>query len=448
MTHFPINRSIITRLVVWVVIIAVVVIQLLWFLTDTSIRRASDEAIASAVDADLAILMTAYDEDGVDALAGLVEERLSRPTGMAGQAHYLLVREGEDVLAGDIAQWPQLDTSGTTRTPDGTRLYARVARPEEKLRLVVARELTGGEALLSQAAVAFFLGGAAIIILVGLSGLVTAQRLARRIDRINDAFRGPDPKMLAALAQDPGANDEIGELTQHSAASITRINRLLTEQRELSDRVAHEMRTPLVHLDNRLVKAVRAAEDPEKAADLRGARADLKEVVDLLESVLDISANEARRGDLSGLEEVDLTTLVTRICEMYFESVEEAGLTLRHDIAPDVRLPGEEMQLARVFTNLLDNAMKYVPEGGTITVRLERGPVLHVADDGPGIPESARATIFERFRRGAMKFNASRGAGLGLALARSIAERHGLTLTLEPSQKGAHFRMGTPRDGA
>lgn len=446
MNSFPLSRSIITRLVVLVVIISIVVIQALWSLTNTSIQRASDEAQVAAVNAELEAFLEIHDSGGLDELAQRIENRLALPPDSEAEPHYLLTKDDGERLAGDLERWPGVARSGLTELPDGTRVYAQVAKPQADVQLVVARELSGGGALLNQTAIAFSLGGAAIIILIGLTGLVMAQRLARRIDRINSAFRGPDPELLAELERDPGTNDEIGELTRHSSTALNRVNRLLAEQRDLSDRIAHEMRTPLVHLDSRLVNAVRAAEDPEKAADLRGAREDLKQVVDLMESVLDISANEARRGDLTGLEPVDLSQMLARICDLYVDSVDEAGLTLTHTITPGVQYPGEAMQLTRVITNLLDNAIKYVPEGGKISVSLGPGPELFVADDGPGVPEEARGTIFERFRRGTMKFNSSsRGAGLGLALARSIAERHGLTLTLEASATGARFRMGPPR---
>ena len=161
----------------------------------------------------------------------------------------------------------------------------------------------------------------------------------------------------------------------------------------------------------------------------------------MLESLLDIASSKARMGDRHGLQPVDLSEMATRICELYADSAEESGHHFEWHIAPDVWIDGEESQLSRLITNLLDNAFKYVPEGGRITLTLEPGPVLRVADDGPGIPPAQAERIFERFFRGNGVQTGPTGSGLGLALARAIAERHGLTITLEPLDKGASFRV-------
>jgi signal transduction histidine kinase len=104
-------------------------------------------------------------------------------------------------------------------------------------------------------------------------------------------------------------------------------------------------------------------------------------------------------------------------------------------------MEGEESQLSRLVTNLLDNAFKYVPSGRKVTLTLHRGPVLLVEDDGPGVPEPDREKIFERFYRSEGQHGISSGGGLGLALARAIAERHGMTLTLDSTASGARFRL-------
>jgi signal transduction histidine kinase len=101
-----------------------------------------------------------------------------------------------------------------------------------------------------------------------------------------------------------------------------------------------------------------------------------------------------------------------------------------------VTINGDERQLGRLVTNMLDNALKYVPPGGHIAITLEPGPVLVVADDGPGVDPQDRERIFDRFYRGRGKGEETSGSGLGLALARAIAERHALALTLEEPAEG------------
>jgi signal transduction histidine kinase len=214
--------------------------------------------------------------------------------------------------------------------------------------------------------------------------------------------------------------------------------------RETTDQVAHELRTPLMHLDNRLVKALAKAQDEDDRRLLSDARAEIRHVIALLESLLDIATSEARKGDRLGLSPVNLSQLVNRIAELYADSAEDSGHVFTRSIMPGITCQGEEMQLTRLITNLLDNAFKYVPAGGTVRLSLEQGPTLSVSDNGPGVPEDEREHIFDRFRRGRSNIQAGEpgrrhSAGLGLALARAIAERHRLTLNLVPSPKGASF---------
>ena len=199
------------------------------------------------------------------------------------------------------------------------------------------------------------------------------------------------------------------------------------------------MRTPLMHLDTQLVKLARETGDAALGEALARARGDIRGIVALLESLLDIASSEAKIGDRSGLKPVNLSAMVARLADLYADSAEESGHRFDVAIAPGVTFPGEEMQLARLVTNLLDNAFKYVPAGGTIRLALAAGPRLELSDDGPGIPDGDRETVFTRFRRAHGETKG--GAGLGLALARAIAQRHGLSLTLLASQRGAHFML-------
>jgi signal transduction histidine kinase len=136
---------------------------------------------------------------------------------------------------------------------------------------------------------------------------------------------------------------------------------------------------------------------------------------------------------------VDLSNLVLHIGELYSASAEESGHAFSCSAARGVTIEGEQTQLTRMITNLLDNAFKYVPPGGSVALELAQGPVLTVRDDGPGIPPDERAAVFRRFHRGSGAADDSQGAGLGLALAAAIAERHGLAIRLEDAPDGACF---------
>jgi len=443
---FPFRQSIFARLVLWAIMVSVGVTLLLWAVTITTLDRSSREALMRAVDVDLAGLADIHASGGRDELERRLADRLALAVDDNNAAHYLVADDAGRRLAGDIPRWPDLSArmsdAGFVALADGTPVYARATQLGPNLRLLVAREYGHDSALARQLGWAYLAAGALAAVAVGLVGLWRARRLAMRIGRINRAFREPDALALEALDEGSDDADEIGELTRHTAEALDRLRRMVNSQRETTDHVAHELRTPLMHLDTRLVKALSATPDEESRHLLAAARGEIKQVIALLESLLDISTSEARRGDRLGLAPVNLSQLASRIAELYADSAEDSGHRFVISILPDVIFPGEEMQLTRLITNLLDNAFKYVPSGGTVRLSLQHGPTLAVSDDGPGVPEADRELIFDRFRRGSRSAGsgaAQQGVGLGLALARAIAERHGLTLRLVPAPRGAHF---------
>jgi len=431
---------------VWLAIgLSVLLVVGLWALTDQTIRAATDASIKEAVDVDLAGLVDIYASGGADELEQRIGDRLAIRTAGRSQPHYLLTDGAGTPITGDLRTWPDLDPKvselGEVRVLDDVSVLARATQLGPDLRLVVAYEAGQADPLLTRVAWVFLAGGTLFVLLIGLFGRHAARGLQLRIGQINAAFRNPETVPTVATPGPARRGDEIDELADHSARALERVSRLLEAYRETSDQVAHEIRTPLMHLDQRLVKALAEPLPNTVSARLVEARAEIRRIVGMLESLLDIASSKARRGDRHGLAPVNLSEMASRICNLYADSAEESDHRFEWHIAPDVWIDGEESQLSRLITNLLDNAFKYVPGGGAITLTLEPGPVLTVADDGPGVPEAQREQIFERFFRGDMSQSDSNGSGLGLALAKAIAERHGLTIALIAADSGATFRI-------
>ena len=416
----------------------------LWVLTDRTIRGTLDASAREAVDLDLAGLVDIHASGGQDELVRRIDDRLAIKPADGGAPHYLLSDDRGGRIAGDIAAWPSLDPAiseaGLVRLGEGTEAYARATQLGPDLRLVVAHEAADAAPLLQRVALVFLAGGAVFVLVIGVFSRLSMDRLRRRITRINAAYREPGRVRLGALAA-AERPDEIDELAAHSASALARLSSLMEAYRDASDQIAHEIRTPLMHLDGRLVKALATDPPPETAKRLLEARGEIRRLVGTLESLLDIAASKAHQGDRHGLKPLNLSAMVERICELYQDSAEESGHAFTWRITPGIKLEGEESQLGRLVTNLLDNAFKYVPEGGRVMLTLDPGPVLVVEDDGPGVPEAERERIFERFYRSEGQRGNLSGSGLGLALARAIAERHRLTLVLEPAASGARFRL-------
>ena len=398
------------------------------------------------MDVDLAGLVDIYASGGQPELEQRIEDRLAITPAGRSQPHYLLTDGEGNPITGDLDRWPDLDPKvserGAVSVLDGVPVLARATQLGPDLRLVVAYESDQVGPVLRRVALVFLIGGALFVLLVGLFGRHAARGLQSRIEQINAAFRMPDTVRTVATPGPARRGDEIDELADHSARALERVRRLLEAHREASDQVAHEIRTPLMHLDQRLVKALAEPLPDSVAEKLIEARMEIRRLVAMLESLLDIASSKARKGNLHGLHPVNLSEIADRICNLYADSAEESGHGFSWQITPDVWIDGEESQLTRLMTNLLDNAFKYVPGGCEITLTLEPGPTLTVSDDGPGIAPDQAERIFERFYRGGSSSAGPTGSGLGLALAQAIAERHGLTITLQPADKGACFRVG------
>lgn len=445
---FALRHSIFARIVLWAIVTAAVITSGLWYLTDRTIRNADRAALMRAVDVDLAGMVDIYASGGLSELSRRIDDRLALQPRERDATHYMVADGAGHHLAGDIRQWPglraALSQSGEIAVDTTHRAFARATQLGPNLRLLVAHETRDQEQLLGQVGFAFLTGGVLAMVIVALGGWLAAQRLAGRIERINATFRRPNDVALDELGRRAEGKDEIHELMSHSRNALARLDRLAVANRETTDHVAHELRTPLMHLDHRLLRALSAGPDPQTAADLAGARAEIREIIRMLESLLDIAASESRRGDRHGLAPLDLSALATRLAELYADSAEESGHRLRLQIEPGVIMQGEDMLITRLITNLLDNAFKYVPQDGTVWLKVERGPVITVADDGPGVPPAEREAVFEKFRRGSSSLSEG-GVGLGLALCRAIAARHHLQIRLEPSAVGACFKV-SPED--
>lgn len=437
----PPARSIFARLTRWATLWALLALLLLGAITIWESWNATTRSLSATVDTDIAGLVDIYATSGEEELLARLEDRSTLVSLDGRQSRYMAVRPDGTMIGGNIKEWPSLGAGlseeGFLTLSDGTDVYARATRLSPDLDLMVARTYERDWNALLRLVALFAIAGGAIVLATWAIGRGAMQRLRRRVDRISMALRAAEHGREADLP-DSQHDDEIGELATLSANAITRSAGLARTHRHMSDHIAHEIRTPLTHLDSRLVNTMRQLPEGTDPALIDKCREDIRGVVTMLDSLLDIASSEARVGDMAGLEEVNLSSLAADLAELYEGSAEEEGITLRTYIKPGVMMMGEPMQLTRLISNLLDNALKYVPRGGHVTLSISDGPVIEVSDDGPGIEPELRPLVFERFRTGASA-NGKTSHGLGLALARAIAMRHGLGLALQDSEKGANF---------
>ncbi|HQS68398.1 MAG: hypothetical protein B7Y36_12190 [Novosphingobium sp. 28-62-57] len=439
------KRSIFGQLTAASIVIAVLAVVVLFAVTTITVQRQTRASLAATVATDMAGLIDIYASGGREELLRRVADRQAVVSLETRRSHYLVADGSGRALGGDQRRWPQINAAqseqGFITLADGTAVFAQGTRLSPDLQLLVAREYASDQAALMVLSAAFLGVGAAIIAGVALVAWITARHLARRMNAVNAALGAAADGRSASFPARQRGGDEIDEMAGHGTRLLARQAQLLKAYKQVSEHVAHEVRTPLMHLDHQLGAMMLQQPEPSGAhggGPLALAREDIRGIATMLDSLLDIASAESRRGDLAGLAQIDLSQLLENLAELYEDSADEAGLMLETAIAPGITLLGERMQITRLVSNLLDNAIKYVPAGGHVRLSLVAGPRLVVEDDGPGIPRDQHERVFQRFARATVPGDKP-GHGLGLALSRAIAERHGMLLRLGDVPRGAQF---------
>ncbi|WP_425230418.1 sensor histidine kinase [Sphingomonas sp.] len=407
-----------------------------------TVARAMEADTLHTIDTDLAGLVDVAVQGGATGLKKRIDDRLDVVSKSDAQAHYLLLDAQGYYLTGNLRPPVAVDPARSAAArvvSDGEPLLVRATRLRGGLTLYVGRSLAPAARVNAALRIRLAWAGAAALLGALAFGLLTARRLAERVARINAVFRrfqGGDSD-ARVNARD---GDEFGRLAGHVHAHLAQIAQLLAVQREISANIAHELRTPLAHLDTRLRHVLALAPDVGMQTELYAARDDIRSIVSLFDALLDIALGEALDPTQRGV--VDLSEVAADLADLYAASAEERGLDFAARIAPNVTMRGERMQLTRLIANLLDNACKFVPAGERVRLVVAAGPVITVEDSGPGVPAADRELIFRRFGRAQSR---APGHGLGLALVRVIATRHGLATRVEDAGPGARFVVAPPQ---
>ncbi|RZT39397.1 sensor histidine kinase [Cupriavidus agavae] len=261
-------------------------------------------------------------------------------------------------------------------------------------------------------------------------GLYTSVRSMRRVDRIRSALRRYVTGERDAVVPCGHDGDEFDLLGRDINHVLHRVNRLMEEVKSVSSHLAHELRTPLTRMHHRLENLADKVE-PDMRDDVLGALEEAGRIQRMFRAVLRIGEVEAGRCE-HAFEWFDARTLLDDLAEYYGPLVSLSETTLHIEAEPGRELYGDRALLFQALSNLLENAIKYAPQGKSLVLLARRrgdGITLGVADEGPGIPASQRGQAVERFRR--LGGSTQSGSGLGLALVNAIARLHGATLSLE-----------------
>lgn len=302
-------------------------------------------------------------------------------------------------------------------------------------RFVAAQDLRERNAFAHELMEALIWAGV-IILAVGTGGaLFMAAWQERRVRRLTNSLHQIMAGRLDARLPASGWRDEIDALTIEVNRTLDELQRLMLDLKSTGDNIAHDMRTPLTRLlaNLRRVNSARATA-PQMAAAIDEAIDEVNGMIAMFNALLRISEIDegARR---QGFREVDLAKVVEDVADFHEVAAIERGITIERSLPGQLPFEGDADLLFEAVGNLVDNAIKYTPSGGHIVISLAEGPVLTVADTGPGIPPGDQPKVTMRFHR----VEASRstpGNGLGLALVSAIAHLHRLDFRIGDAAPG------------
>jgi signal transduction histidine kinase len=364
----------------------------------------------------------------------------------------LLAGPDAAVLAGNLKQWPSgAAEQGWTEfrsplSPENPLLRGVVERLANGDRLLVGRDIGDLDGFMARIRAAGIAVAGLIVLLAAVASIGVTRRTVGRIESINATSRAI---MLSGLDQRiplHGSHDEWDRVAENLNLMLDRIQTLMGDVKQVSDNIAHDLRTPLTRMRGRLEKAYHAPRSGEADAALIGDTiADLDTVLAMFASLTRISEIEtrARRG---AFRTVNLVEIAGEVVELYDAAAERDATRLDLAGGAEVLMTGDRDLLFDAIANLVDNAIKHGGTGGRVTVTCcnsDEGAVITVADNGPGIPADQHDRVFKRFYR-LEQSRYTPGNGLGLSLVSAVASLHGARIALRDNAPGVLVRLCFP----
>lgn len=419
------------------------------------VKEVLDEQIQQTVDAEIRALSEQYTQGGIRQLTDAVERRLRAP----GGSLYLLTTQSGDVIAGNIdpPRFVPVEKDELVET-----IYQRRGEPEIAphpallrlflipggFRLLIGHDIEDHrvlrDILRNALGVSLFW-----LVLVGVfGGLFVSYRMIERVDIMSASARrimaGDMNERLAVS----GSGDELDRLAENFNAMLARISELMAGLREVSDNIAHDLKTPLTRMRNRAEAALRQADDPQKQKEaLATIIEESDDLIAVFNALLMIARAEAGYST-DNLVLCDAGAVVDDMVEMYEPVAEEQGVTLALEAGSGLMVTGSRELLGQAVVNLIDNALKYGksdqnPRIDVSARRVDDRIEIAVADHGPGVSAADRERLTGRF----VRLENSRtlpGSGLGLSMAAAIARLHHGVLRIEDNAPGLRVTLSLP----
>ncbi len=440
----------------FIVIFAVgvtLVLTAVYFLT----ARVLDNEVDAVINSEVNNLVDDYSRGGLLQLVATLHRR-SDGWGRSG-AVYLLVENNGFPIAGNLARWPQVvsryndwvefeidasDAGGAVAHP----VRAQIIRLPGNRWLLVGTDILDRSRLASRLRTAMFWGVGASVLLATLFGLSYSRRIRRRVKAVAATCESIMAGNLSRRLPVEPAHDEFDALATAVNRMLETIEQQTETLRTTFDSAAHDLRAPLYRARVRIEESLQHEDVPESVRETMDATlAELDRVQRTLGTLLQIAQTDGRGRDVP-TEDVDVAALAQELVELYQPEAGNRNISLDYQGDATASVHGNRQLLAQAMVNLLENAIKYVPEGGKVQASVRaigNSLTLSVADNGPGIPEADRARILQPFVR-LERDRDQVGSGLGLSLVAAVMRLHRATIELLDNHPGLLVRCVLPLD--
>ena len=421
--------------------------------------------LQAAIEMDGSDVVGIFQRNGVEALVRELEDYVEENPG-SGYVYLLVDRECSPITSSLDGEPPwdiikercselveeggwfdfELDVQDSRFMNSSNLVFAQLVPLSEDYHFVYGR-IMGELDILEETILAALLWGFVLMLVLGFGGsLLMSRNVAARLENLNRTSQEIRRGNLSSRMPVDSHNDEFDRLALNLNEMLDQIEALMEGIKEVSNSIAHDLRTPLTRLNHDLEELLTLLPpDAHLNEHVEHAIAEADKMLGTFNALLSIAQIEAgsRRRDF---EEMDLAHVITDVVEFYWPLAADKGITLHTQIDGATSFVGDQDLISQAISNLVDNAIKYTPPGGAVTVALEDGPRGHrlvVSDSGPGIPKTEHENVFNRFYR-LEAHRESEGNGLGLSLVAAVAKLHNAAVELSSNDPGLRVCLDLP----
>lgn len=448
------NTTAIRLSIIYLAVLGIMALAIISYMTGSTIKILRNQ-FETSINVEVQELSEVYQTGGINRLVRAMERRALAP----GANLYIVTDLAGVIIAGNVfnLQTGVMDKLGWTHRPFGYSRFsdrnkdnkkfrnhaiARVFELPNGIRVLIGRDIGERESFRKVVTRALVFSLVSMLMLGFLTWMFVGRRALKRIDLVSQSTN----RILAGDRTErlplSGGKDEFDRLSAGLNSMLDRIDKLDDGLKQVSDNIAHDLKTPITRLRNRVDTTLRGRGNLKAYREtLSNVGEECEQLIRTFDALLMISRVESGSATAT-FSSVDLSSIVEDMSELYIPLAEDDGFEIETQFDPEIRIQGNRELLGQAIANLLDNAMKYAGTNGEKTPRIglylkkgKNSASIIVSDNGPGIPEKQRDYVLQRFTR-LEESRTMQGNGLGLSLVKAVVQLHGGTLKLEDNRPG------------